>query len=75
MMMAKVEAIKRTKIRRAQLVQLYKENKEWDARPNDNDIVNEEDDEKGYESENCGEPWKYYKDEKYITNKELELVL
>ena len=28
-----------------------------------------------YESENCGEPWKNYEDEKFIKNKELELVL
>ena len=39
MKMAKVEAIKRTKNRRAQLVQLYKE----DALPNDDDTVNEDD--------------------------------
>ena len=43
--------------------------------PNNDDTVNEEDDDKGYESENCGESWKNYKDEKYITNKELEVVL
>ena len=44
--MAKVEAIKRTKIRRAELVQLYKEDKEWDAWPNKDDTVNKEDDDK-----------------------------
>ena len=54
--MANVEAIKRTKIRRAELVQLYKEDKEWDAQPNDDDTVNKEGDSKGYESENYGEP-------------------
>ena len=51
MKMANVEPIKRTKIRRAELVQLYKEEKEWDALPNDDDTVNEED----YESKNWGE--------------------
>ena len=30
-MMAKVEEIKATKIRRTELVQLYKEDKEWDV--------------------------------------------
>ena len=70
--MAKVEAIKRTKNRRAELVQAYKEDKEFNDRPNDDDI---EEDDSGYESENWGEPWKNYKDEKYITNKELEIVL
>ena len=69
MVMAKVEAIKRTKNRRAELVQVYKEEKEWDTLPNDDDTVNEEDDDKGYEPENCGEPWKNYKGEKYFTNK------
>ena len=29
----------------------------------------------GYESENCGESQKNYADEKYIANKNLELVL
>ena len=56
-------------------MQLYKEEKEWDARTNDDDTVNKEDDDIGNESENCGESQKNYKDEKYITNKELELVL
>ena len=41
--MAKVEAIKRTKIRRAKRVQLHKENKEWDIWPKDDDIINKED--------------------------------
>ena len=52
-------------------MQLYKEDKEWDAQPNDDDTVNEGDDDKGYESENCGELWKNYKDKKYITKTEL----
>ena len=56
-------------------MQLYKENKEWDTLLNDVDTVNKEDDDKVYESGNCGEPWKNYKDEKYITNKELEIAL
>ena len=34
-----------------------------------------EEDDSGYEAENWGEPSKYHKDEKYITNKELEIVL
>ena len=59
--MAKVEAIKR------------KEEKELDALPNNDDPINKEDD-SGYESENCGEPWKNYKDEKYIINKDLEII-
>ena len=74
MKMAKVEAIKRTKNRQPELVQAYKEEKEWDALPNDDDTVNKEDD-SDYESENWGEPWKNYKNEKDITNKELEIVL
>ena len=53
--MAKVGAIKRTKNRRAELAQLYKEEKEWDALPNDDDT---EGDDSGCESENWGEPWK-----------------
>ena len=73
--MTKVDAIKRTKIRRAELVLLYKEDKEWDAWPIDDDAVNKEDDDKDYESKNCGEPWTNYKDEKCIPNTELELVL
>ena len=64
-MATKVEAIKKN--RRAELLYLYIEDKEWDALPNDDDTFNEEDDE-GYEPENCGEPWKNYKDEKYVTN-------
>ena len=75
MMMTKVEAIKRIKIRRAELVQLHKEDKGQDARPNHDDTVNEEDNDNGYELETCGEEWKNYKDKKYVTNKELELVL
>ena len=47
---------------------------EQDARPNNDETVNKEDD-SGYESENWGEPWKNHKDEKYITNNELEIVL
>ena len=42
-------------------MQVYKKEKEWDARPNDE---NTEEDDSGYESENLGEPWKIYKDEK-----------
>ena len=70
--MVKVEAIKRTKKRQAKLAQEYKEEKEWDALPNDDD--NEEDG-SGNKSENWGEPWINYKHEKYITNKKLEIVL
>ena len=55
------------------LVIVYKEEKEWDARPNDDDT--EDEDESSYESENWGEPWKNRKDEEYITDKELEIVL
>ena len=73
MVLAKVEAIKRTKNRKAELEQLYKEEKEWDARPNDDSTENE--DESSYVLPNWGEPWKNCKDEKYITNKELEIVL
>ena len=71
-MMAKVAAMKRTKNWRAELVQEYIEEIEWDALPNDDDT---EEDDSGYESENWGEPWKNYKDEKYITNKESKIVL
>ena len=74
-MMAKVEAIKIIISQRAELMQLYKEDKEWDALPNNNDTMNKEDDDMGYESENCGEPWKNHKDKKCMTNKELEVVL
>ena len=56
-------------------MQSYKGDKEWDVLPNDDDTVHKEDDNKGYESENCGELWKNYKDDKHILNKELELVL
>ena len=55
--MAKVEAIKRTKNQRAEVVQVYKQDKEQDALPNNDGNVNKEDD-SGYESENWGEPWK-----------------
>ena len=66
-MLAKIDAIKRTKNPRAELVQAYKEDKEFNDRPNEDS---------GYESEKCDEPWKnLYKDEKYITDKELEIVL
>ena len=44
-------------------MQVYKEGKEWDVLPNDDDTVSEEDD-SGYESDNWGEPWKNYKDDK-----------
>ena len=54
MKMAKVEVIKRTKNWRAELVQIYKEEKEWDVLPNDDDTVNEEDDDKGHELESWG---------------------
>ena len=37
--------------------------------------MNKEDDDKGYESENCFELWKNFEDGKYISNKELEHVL
>ena len=43
--------------------------------PNDDDDTVNKEDESGYESENWGEPWKNYEDEKYITDKELEIVL
>ena len=66
----KVEAIKSTKNQRPELVQVYKEDKEWDALLNNDDTVYEEDD-SGYESETWGEPQKNYKDDKYITNNEL----
>ena len=55
MMMTKVQAIKRTKNQRAELVQLYREDKEWNALPKDDHTVNVEDDDKGYESDNCDE--------------------
>ena len=60
--MTKVEVIKRTKNRRAELVQEYEEEKEQDALPNNDDT---EEDDSGYESENWGELWKNYNDEKY----------
>ena len=52
--MAKVEAIKRTQNWQADLVQVYKEEKEWDALLKNDDTVNKEGD-FGYESENWGE--------------------
>ena len=65
MMMAKVEAINRTKNRRVDLVKLYKEDKEWYAQPNNDDTVNNDDgDDMGYESENLGKPWKNYENKK-----------
>ena len=56
MVMAKVEAIKRTMNWRVEHVKLYKEDKEWDTQPNDNDTVNDENADMGYRSENYGEP-------------------
>ena len=41
----------------------------------DDDTVNEVNNDKGCESENYGEPWKNYKDEKYTSHNELEVVL
>ena len=55
MKMAKVEAIKRTKYWQAELVELYKIDKEFNDRPNNDDT---EENDSGYESENWGEPWK-----------------
>ena len=49
------------------MVRLYKEDKELNAWSNDDDS--------GYESENWGKPWKNYRDEKYTTDKELEIVI
>ena len=72
MKMAKVEAIKRTKNRQAELVRLYREDKELNARPPNNDDT--EEDNSGYESENWGEPWKNYEDEKYVTNNDLRKI-
>ena len=71
--MAKVEAMKRTKNRQAELMQVYKEERKWYTMPKNDGIVNKEDD-AGYESENWGALWKNYKDEKHITNNELEVV-
>ena len=70
--MAKVEANKRTNNRRAEFVQIYKEDKAFNDIPNHD---NTEEDDSNYESENRGEPWKNYEDELYITDKELEIVL
>ena len=55
-------------------MQLFKENKEWNAQPNNHNRVNDENTDMYQKSENCGEPWKNHEDEIYITNKELELV-
>ena len=71
MKMAKFEAIKRTKYWRAGIVQLYKKDKEFNDRPNNDDT---EEDDSGYESENIGQPWNNYEDEHYITDKELEII-
>ena len=54
------------------MVQLYKEDKELNARPNNDDT---EENDSGFESDNWNEPWKHYEDEKYITNIDLELEL
>ena len=55
-MIAKVEAIKRAKNRCVGLLKVYKEDKEWDAQPNDDDAVNDVNSDMGFESENCGGP-------------------
>ena len=52
--MAKVEAIKRSKIRWAELVLLYKEDKEWDAQSKNDDRVNGENADMDKKSKNCG---------------------
>ena len=52
-MMAKIEAIKRTKNLRVELVQAYKTDKAFDERPNNDDT---EEDDFGYESVYLGEP-------------------
>ena len=70
--MAKVEAIKRNKNRRAELVQAYKADKAFNDMPNNDDT---EEDDSSYESENWSEEWENYKDINYITDKELEVVL
>ena len=54
--MAKADAIEKTKNQRIELVKLYKEDKEWGAQPNNDDTVNDEDDNMGYESENLMKP-------------------
>ena len=72
MKMDKVEAILRIKNRRAELVQTYEEDKEFNDRANNDDT---EEDDSGYESGNWGEPWKNYEDVHYITDKELEIIL
>ena len=35
-------------------MKFFKEDKEWDAQPNNDDTVNDEDDDMSRESENCG---------------------
>ena len=42
------------------------------AQPNNDDT---EEDDSSNEPENWGEPWKYYKDDHYVTGKEFEIVL
>ena len=37
-------------------MKLHKEDKEWEAHSNNDDTINDEDDDMGYESENCGQP-------------------
>ena len=58
MMLAKVEAIKRTKNRRAELVQAYKEDKAFNDMANDDDT---EEDDYSSESVYLGEEWVNYK--------------
>ena len=56
-------------------MKVYKEEKEWDAQPKDDDMVNDENAYMGYESENCGEPCENHEDEIHISKSKLELVL
>ena len=72
MVMAKVEAIKRTKNRRAELVQAYKEQKALNDMANDDDT---EEDDSSSESVYFGEEWDNYNEVNYITDKQLETVL
>ena len=53
-------------------MQAYKANKAFNDMPNDDDT---EEDDSSSESVNLGEEWGNYKDENYITDKELEIVL
>ena len=53
---------------------LFKEDKEWNACVNDDDTVNDEEDNKGYESDNWIIPLTKSEDEIFVTNKKLELV-